>query len=78
MKITSLRRLLFCCSILVVLPGCSGEKKETVVVTVIEKTKTYHRKECAPVHMARTIDMSLSEAKTKKLKACPVCKPDLQ
>lgn len=45
-------------------------------VYAIEKTRTYHRADCAPVHMANAIKMTLSEAASEHLRPCPVCRPD--
>ena len=58
------------------LPACSGGKKDNVVV--IEKTRTYHREACPPVHMAKTQEMTLNQAKGQNLRPCTVCKPDAQ
>ena len=64
--------LLLC--MLVVNPGCSSERKTTVIA--IEKTGSYHRPECPPVHMAKTKEMTRDEATAMKLTPCKVCKPD--
>jgi len=47
-------------------------------VYAIEATKTYHRENCAPVHMAKAECMTIAEAKARNFKPCPVCKPDSQ
>jgi hypothetical protein len=64
-----------CLFVFIVLSGCSGTGDKGVLA--IERTGTYHRSECPPVHMARTLLMTLDEAKALHLKRCPVCKPDL-
>lgn len=53
---------------------CGGVEGTEVIA--IEKTKTYHRDGCPPVHMAKTLTMSLKEAKEEKLTPCPLCQPD--
>ncbi len=63
-----------CLFVLIVQSGCSGAGHKEVFA--IERTGTYHRSECPPVHMARTLLMSLQEARALHLKPCPVCKPD--
>jgi methylphosphotriester-DNA--protein-cysteine methyltransferase len=64
--------------LLLVLPiglyGCSGAKSNIVVV--IEKTGTYHRPDCALVKMAKTVTMTIAQARADQLKPCPACKPD--
>ncbi len=54
--------------------GCShsGERE----VLAIERTKTYHRSTCPPVHMAKTVLMTVSQADTLHLVPCPVCAPN--
>jgi hypothetical protein len=53
--------------------GCSGAKSNIVV---IEKTGTYHRPDCALVKMAKTVTMTVAQARADHLVPCPVCKPD--
>jgi hypothetical protein len=64
-----------CLFVFIMLSGCSGTVHKEVFA--IERTATYHRSKCPPVHMARTLLMTLDEAKALHLKPCPVCKPDL-
>ena len=45
-------------------------------VYAIEKTRTFHRADCAPVHMANAIKMTLNEAVSEHLRPCPICRPD--
>jgi hypothetical protein len=54
--------------------GCNSAHVREVVA--IEKTRTYHREQCPPVAMAKTEVMTISEARARQLRACPVCKPD--
>jgi hypothetical protein len=68
-------RCAVCLFVFILLSGCSGTGYKEVLA--IERTGTYHRSECPPVHMARTLLMSPDEAKALHLKPCPVCKPDL-
>lgn len=58
------------------LSGCSGGGDREVLA--IEETKTYHRNTCPPVHMARTIPMTVSQADSLHYTPCPVCKPNLR
>ena len=59
---------------LLICAGCSGSPEREVVV--IRKTGTYHRADCPPVHMAKTMVMAVSEARAAHFKPCTVCKPD--
>lgn len=49
--------------------------KPAKIVVVIEKTKSYHTRDCSRVFMAKTKEMTREEAKAKKLTPCPYCKP---
>ena len=60
--------------ILIGFSGCGGARAREVAV--IEKTRTYHREECAPVRMAKTEEMTITEAKARNFTPCPICKPD--
>jgi len=55
------------CAVLTV-AGCSR--------TPTEKTRTYHREECPPVHMAKGEEMTPAEARARNFRPCPTCKPD--
>lgn len=66
--------LLLLACMLIVLHGCG--RAHVREVAVIEKTRTYHREDCAPVHMAKAEEMTVAEAKAKNFKPCPICKPD--
>jgi len=65
-----------CLFTIVVINGCSGTSRHEVFG--IERTGTYHRGGCPPVHMAKTVMMTREEARARHLKPCPVCKPDSQ
>jgi hypothetical protein len=65
---------LMACCLSIAISGCGGAHERKVLV--IEKTKTYHREGCPPVQMAKTEEVTLSEAKAMKFKACPICTPD--
>ncbi|MEW6511023.1 MAG: hypothetical protein AB1428_08710 [Bacteroidota bacterium] len=54
--------------------GCSRSSPRAVVA--IERTHSYHRPTCPPVNMARTVMVTLEDAKAKKLTPCPLCHPD--
>lgn len=58
------------------LSGCSGGGDREVLA--IEETKTYHRDTCPPVHMAKTIPMTVRQADALQYTPCPVCKPNLR
>ena len=66
--------LMLLACMLIVFYGCGGAHVREVAV--IEKTRTYHRDDCAPVHMARVEEMTVAEAKAKNFRPCPICKPD--
>ena len=51
--------------------GCSNRTGEYVYV--IEKTKTYHKKTCAPVKMAQTVVMTETDARRLHYHPCPAC-----
>lgn len=70
----TLRGLLTVSCMLIGFAGCGSAHGREVMV--IGKTRTYHRQECAPVHMAKAEEMTVSEAKARHFKPCPVCKPD--
>jgi len=53
--------------------SCGAREPETVVV--IEKTKTFHRDNCARVRMANTTTVSVTDATAHGMKPCPHCKP---
>ena len=59
--------------LLLLLAGCSSKKDEVVV---IEKTKSYHREDCARVMMADTKTMSKEDAVKINCHPCSDCKPD--
>lgn len=71
---TRLRTWLLACLLSIASAGCGATHEREVMV--IEKTGMYHREDCAPVHMAKTEAMPLSEAKARHFKPCPVCTPD--
>lgn len=54
--------------------GCGTTHGREVVA--IPKTKTYHRAVCPPVHMARTLVVTVEEAHSMKLRPCLLCQPD--
>jgi len=68
------RGLLTVSCMLIGLAGCGGAHAHEVAA--IEMTKTYHRQECTPVHMAKAEEMTVNEAKARNFKPCPICKPD--
>ena len=59
---------------LLFLASCARKSDEKVVVT--EKTQSYHRENCAQVAMARTTSLTQTEAREKRYRPCPYCKPD--
>ncbi|HTP80252.1 MAG TPA: hypothetical protein VMM57_07605 [Bacteroidota bacterium] len=73
-----MRRMRFVTLVLVLagtaLLSCTVSPKKSVVA--IDKTKTYHRENCPPVHMAKTTVMTAGEARRLNYKPCPICKPD--
>jgi hypothetical protein len=69
-----MKRLSYIAAVIVaVLLGCMAANHS---VTVIEKTRTYHRSDCARVKMAKTVLMPLDEAHELHLVPCPYCHPD--
>lgn len=60
--------------LLMALTGCTGANSKEVVVA--EKSEFYHRPDCALVKMAKTISMTVAQARAEHLKPCPACKPD--
>jgi hypothetical protein len=58
----------------VAIPGCG--KSSAREVAVIEKTKSYHREECAKVKMADAKIEAFTPAIKADYKPCPYCKPD--
>ena len=62
------------CSLMIGAAGCGATHSHEVMA--IEKTKMYHREECPPVHMAKAEEMTVSEARARKFKPCPICNPD--
>lgn len=51
--------------------GCHGNDR----VLVIEKTGTFHTRQCARVSMARAVEMSVAEAERRGDRPCPWCQP---
>ena len=56
------------------LTSCAPKFDDEVVV--IEKTRSYHRPNCAQVMMARATVETRAEAKEKGCRPCPYCQPD--
>ena len=54
--------------------GCAAHAESDVYA--IKKTASFHREDCFPVHMAKTIKMTVAEAKREQLRPCPLCKPE--
>ena len=67
----TLRGLLTVSCMLIGFAGCGSAQGHEVMV--IEKTKSYHRPECPPVHMARIQEMTVNEAKARHFTPCPIC-----
>ena len=57
---------------------CGCQSSGPAEVLAIEKTRMYHRKTCPPVHMARTVSMTISQARALHYSPCPICKPTEQ
>lgn len=53
--------------------GCSAKTDE---VTVVMKTKSYHREECRQVMMADIKYMPRAEAQKMNCRACSLCQTD--
>ncbi len=51
--------------------GCHGDDR----VLVVEKTRTFHTKNCLRVFMARTAEMPVAEAESLGYRPCPGCQP---
>jgi methylphosphotriester-DNA--protein-cysteine methyltransferase len=64
-------------ALMALLVGSCGQKFDEKVV-VIEKTRSYHRPNCAQVMMARAVTASRTEARQKSYRPCPYCMPDQQ
>jgi methylphosphotriester-DNA--protein-cysteine methyltransferase len=67
----------FALSVLVLLflfSSCGPKFDENVVV--IEKTRTYHRRTCTQIAMARTKVETRAQARAGGFLPCPYCKPD--
>ena len=60
--------------LLLAFPGCAGSRERNVVV--VEKTRSYHKQNCARVRMAHTRTMTLEEARALNCEPCPWCHPD--
>ena len=45
-------------------------------VVVIEKTRSFHRAECARVNMAKVRYVELTSDVLVRYRPCPLCKPD--
>jgi uncharacterized lipoprotein YmbA len=58
---------------LTLLAGCAAPRTRAVVAVL--KTRSYHTAECPKVAMARTVRLSLEEARELRLNACPGCRP---
>jgi hypothetical protein len=59
--------------LLLLLTGCAGPGTREVVA--IPKTHSYHTSRCPKVVMARTVAMTIEEARSLHLSACPGCRP---
>ena len=71
-----MRALAFACAFIAAsgtTTGCSaGPEREVLAITW---TKTYHTRECPPVHMAKTVRMTAARAEALHYAPCPVCRP---